>query len=434
MIVASRDSIYYHVSYENELSYDIDEDSMKDVAVTGMGLISPLGRGMDEQIQGLRAGRSGIVGRPEWAEQGLRSQVAGNCPWEPYKSEFSRKELRFMSAPAVLAGAAATDAIKDSGLSPEEVGSERTSIFAGTGGGASILDAYELGKSIYGKGAAKTLPYYVPLAMGSMITANLSVIHKMRGASYGITSACTTSLHAIAHGLDHIRLGRSDIVFAGGAEDVNVVSAGSFDAMRALSSAFNHTPEKASRPLDRARDGFVFSGGGGFLILEDAERAKARGARIHAIVAGASSTSDGADMVAPSGEGAGRAMRGALEDAGASTKDVQYINLHGTSTPAGDLREVEAIVDIFGSDPPAFSSTKSMTGHGLGVAGVMEAIFSILAIQENFLPPNINLDDPEPFVEDLPVVREARDADVRGAIANSFGFGGTNCSVFFAAP
>lgn len=407
---------------------------MSGVVVTGMGVVSPFGRGLDAQREALRTGRSGVVAKPEWAESGLRSLVAGDCPVEPYRKEFSKKDLRFLSPAGVLGGVALKDAIADAGLTEEEVQDARTSLFGGTGAGASILDAYELGVSIHEKGAKKTLPYFVPLAMGSSITANLSKIFKIHGASFTITSACTTSAHAILVGLDWIRTGRADVVFAGGAEDVNAISAGAFDAMRALSSGFNDRPEAASRPLDKRRDGFVFAGGGAFVVLEREERARARGARIYARLAGGAATSDGYDMVVPSGEGAVRAMADALRDADFAPADVDYINLHATSTPVGDVKEIEAVVEVFGKEVcPAFSSTKSMTGHGLGAAGAMEAIFSILAVSDGFLPPNVNLDEPEDLVADLPVVREPREAKVRAALTNSFGFGGTNCSLVFAA-
>lgn len=405
---------------------------MRKVVVTGIGIVSPLGRGIPAHIEAVRAGRSGIRAMPEWEKFGLRSLVSGDCPWAPYEKEFDRKDLRFLSPPGILGGAALRDAISDAGLTQEETESERTAIIAGTGAGASIHDAYELGDSIITKGAKKTLPYWVPRAMGSTLTANLSKIFRIHGASYTITSACSTSAHSIAHGLDLIRLGRADRVFAGGAEDVNEISAGAFDAMRALSSARNDRPTTASRPLDRGRDGFVFAGGGGFLVLEAEEVARARGAKARAILSGAGSTSDGYDMVAPSGEGAVRAMRAALEDACITPADLGYINLHGTSTPVGDMKEIEAIITVFGKNPPPFSSTKSMTGHGLGAAGVLEAAISILAIQEGFLPPNINLEDPEPLIEGLPVVTTSRPAEIRHALSNSFGFGGTNASLILS--
>lgn len=403
--------------------------SVRKVVVSGYGVVSPFGRGRDAQLAALRAGTSGIVAKPEWEAQGLRSLVAGDCPWEPFTSEFDRKDLRFLSGPGILGGIALRDAIADAGLTDEEVRAEHVAIIAGSGGGCSIQDCYDLGVSIHTKGAKKTLPYWVPRAMGSTITANLSKIFQIHGPSYSITSACSTSAHAIMHGMDLIRWGRADRVFAGGAEDVNVVSAGAFDAMRALSSARNAEPTKASRPLDRGRDGFVFGGGGGFVVLEAEEVAKARGGRVRARVSGAGATSDGYDMVAPSGEGAIRSMREALADAGLSTTDIGYINLHGTSTPLGDTKEIEALMTVFGRNIPPFSSTKSMTGHGLGVAGAHEAIFSILAMEGNFLPPNINLDDPEPLIADLDVVRVSREAKISHVLSNSFGFGGTNASL-----
>jgi 3-oxoacyl-[acyl-carrier-protein] synthase-1 len=265
--------------------------------------------------------------------------------------------------------------------------------------------------------------------MGSSLTANIGNLFRIHGHSYSVTSACSTSAHAIMIGMDLIRSGRQKRMFVGGAEDINLFSASAFDGMNALSSAFNDQPERASRPLDKDRDGFVFSGGAGILVLEDLALAKARGATIHAVVAGAGATCDGEDMVVPNGLGAQRAMRDAITDADISASDVEYINLHGTSTPVGDLAEIEAIQQVFGKELPPFSSTKSMTGHALGAAGAQEAIFCVLMLRDRFLAPNINLDDPEPVVADQPVVRESRAADVRYALSNSFGFGGTNCSL-----
>jgi 3-oxoacyl-[acyl-carrier-protein] synthase-1 len=291
-----------------------------------------------------------------------------------------------------------------------------------------------LGERLKRRGGSKVGAYQVPLIMGSSPTANLAVLFHIHGHSYGVTSACSTSAHALLLGLDHIRSGRQDRVFAGGAEDVNVYSAAAFDAMKALSSAYNDHPQLASRPLDKGRDGFVISGGAGVLVLEDANAALARGAKIRAFLEGAAATSDGEDMVVPNRKGAEAAMRLALEDAGIEQDRIDYINLHGTSTPAGDIQELEAIRAVFGPRVPPLSSTKSMTGHTLGAAGALEAIFCILMMHDDFLAPNINLDAPEPVAARLPVVRETQSGQVAWAMSNSFGFGGTNCSLIFSHP
>lgn len=407
----------------------------KQVAVTGFGLISALGRGAEANASALRAGTSGIISkRPQWADGKLRSQVAGNVDAEPLRELFDRKENRFLCDSALLAAVAMRDAVSHAGLTSKEVEDPRTGIVLGTGAGASMPDAVELGERLKSRGGSKVGAYQVPLIMGSSLTANLGVLFHIHGHSYSVTSACSTSAHALMQGLDLIRCGRQDRVFAGGAEDINMISASAFDGMGALSSAFNDDPPRASRPLDKARDGFVFSGGAGVVVLEKLELAKARGAKIWAILEGASATCDGEDMVAPSGKGAVAAMQLAMEDAGVGREQIDYINLHGTSTPVGDVKEIEAIREVFGSKSPRFSSTKSMTGHGLGAAGSQEAIFCILMMHGNFLAPNINLEDPDPVVADLPVVRKTETAEPAWMLSNSFGFGGTNCSLIFSHP
>lgn len=400
------------------------------VAVTGFGILSPLGRGPAETSAALLAGRSGIVSmRPAWADAGLRSQVAGNVVVEPLRAHFDRKQARFMCDAAILAAEAMKDAVADAGLTARELEDPKTGLILGTGGGASVPDAIALGDRVRERGGAKVGPYQVPLIMGSSLTANLSTIFHIHGHSYSVTSACATSAHAAMIGLDLIRSGRQDRVIVGGAEDINHYSASGFDGMGALSSAFNDEPHRASRPLDRKRDGFVFGGGAAILVLEDLAVAKARGAKIRAILKGAAATCDGQDMVAPNRIGAEAAMRLALQDAGVPRERVDYINLHGTSTPVGDVMEVEAICNVFGPKVPMFSSTKSMTGHGLGAAGAQEAIFCVLMLQEGFVAPNINLEDPEPIVVDLPVPRKAERRPLQIALSNSFGFGGTNCAL-----
>jgi 3-oxoacyl-[acyl-carrier-protein] synthase-1 len=403
------------------------------VAVTGFGILSPLGRGATETTAALLAGRSGIVSmRPAWAEAGLRSQVAGYVDAASLRENFERKQARFLCDAAVLAAEAMKDAIADAGLATKEVQDPRTGIILGTGAGASMPDAIALGDRLRERGGAKVGPYQVPLIMGSSLTANLSTIFHVRGHSYSVTSACSTSAHAALIGLDLIRSGRQDRVFVGGAEDVNFYSASAFDGMGALSTAHNDEPHRASRPLDKQRDGFVFAGGAAVLVLEELGIAQARGAKIRGILRGAGASCDGQDMVAPNGIGAEDAMRLALEDAGVARERIDYINLHGTSTPLGDLIEVEAIRNVFGPRVPTFSSTKSMTGHGLGAAGAQEAVFCLLMLQDGFIAPNINLDDPEPIIAELHVPRTAERKAIQIALSNSFGFGGTNCSLVFS--
>lgn len=399
-------------------------------AVTGIGIISPLGRGPAETSAALKAGKSGIVSmRPEWAEKGLRSQVAGKIEVESLRGQFDRKQTRFMPDAAVLAATAFKDAVAHAGLQPAQVEDPRTGLVLGTGAGASIPDAIALGDRVRERGGSKVGPYQVPLIMGSSLTANIGSMFHIHGHSYSVTSACSTSAHAIMLGTDLIRSGRQDRVIVGGAESVDYYSASAFDGMGALSSAFNDDPVRASRPLDRKRDGFVFGGGAGILVLEELSIAKARGAQILAIVKGAAATCDGEDMVVPNRIGAEAAMRLAMQDAGVGPEKIGYINLHGTSTPVGDLKEVEGIINVFSKKPPPFSSTKSMTGHALGAAGAHEAIFCILMMRERFLAPNINLEDPEPMVADLPVVRKTQEASPELVLSNSFGFGGTNCAL-----
>jgi 3-oxoacyl-[acyl-carrier-protein] synthase-1 len=400
------------------------------VAVTGFGVLGPLGRGAEATSAALREGRSGIVSmRPAWADFGLRSQVAGLVDPAPYRDAFDRRQLRFMGDAAVLAATAMRDAIADAGLSESEVGSPRTGLVVGTGAGASLPDAVALGERAKARGGSRVGPFQVPLIMGSSLSANLGGIFRIHGQAYSVTSACATSAHAALIGLDLIRSGRLDRVLVGGAESVDVFSASCFDGMGALSSARNDDPPRASRPLSRDRDGFVFASGAGILVLENLAVATARGATPRAILRGAGASCDGDDMVAPNGFGAEAAMRLALDDAGLAPADVDYVNLHGTSTPVGDMVEVEAIRRVFAPRVPAFSSTKSMTGHGLGAAGALEAIYSILMMRDRFLAPNINLDDPEPAVADLPVVRTATAAEPTVVLSNSFGFGGTNCAL-----
>ena len=403
------------------------------VAVTGFGIISALGRGAEANAEALYEGRSGLVARPEWEPEKLRSRVSGNVDIEPLRDEFDRKQSRFLCDPALLAALAMRDAIEHAELNQEAVTHLRTGLVMGTGG-ASVPDAIALADRMRARGGSKVGAYFVPRIMGSAVTANLGNMFHIHGHSYSMTSACATSAHTIMHGFDLIRSGRQDRVFAGGSEDINVFCVASFDGMNALSIAYNEEPARASRPLDRGRDGFVYSGGAAVLVLENLEVARERGAKIWAILAGAGASCDGEDMVVPNRIGGEMAMRLSLEDAQITPAQIEYVNLHGTSTPVGDTVEVQAIRNVFGSLVPPFSSTKSMTGHGLGAAGAQEAIFCLLMMQGGFLAPNINLEDPEPLVDDLPIVRKTEMAKVGWALSNSFGFGGTNCSLVFAHP
>lgn len=405
------------------------------IAVTGIGINSALGMGLDVNQTAIEEGRSGIVSiRETWEPHGFRSFVAGDIRVDGLKDRFDRKQLRFMCEPALLAAASAQDAIADAGLTEEQVQSPDTGLILGTGAGASINDVLVVCDKIRKRGASKVGAYHTPIIMGSSLTANLGSIFRIHGHSYSITSACATSAHAIMLGMDTIRSGRQKRMIVGGSEDIAVWSAGTFDGMQALSSAFNDCPEKSSRPLDRDRDGFIFSGGAGILVLEELEAAKTRGANIHGLVIGAAATCDGAEMVVPSGDGAERAMEAAIADARLNKSEIDYINLHGTSTPVGDVIEVEAVKRVFGDQVPPFSSTKSMTGHGLGAAGSQEAIFCMLMMQHSFIAPNINLDNPDPVVDGLPIVSETRPAEIKYALSNSFGFGGTNCSLILGHP
>lgn len=401
--------------------------------MTGLGIVSSIGVGKEAVAESLRTGRSGIVAAPEeWRAKGMRSLVVGAVSDDGLRDALDRQELRFATPAIVMGAAAAREAIADAGLEPAEVSDPELSLIVGTGAGGSTLECHEMGKTVEAKGAQRLKPTYVPKTMGSALSANLGVILKIRGASYCVSSACSTSAHAIMIGADLIRSGRASAAIVGGAEEVTWIGAVAFDAMRALSSAYNDAPARASRPLDKGRDGFVFSGGAAMLVLEEADRARARGARAWAEVSGAGATCDGDDMVLPSGEGAVRCMRAALEDAGIAPADVGYINLHATSTPGGDAKEIEAIREVFGENVPPFSSTKSLTGHGLGAAGAQEAAYCLLAMRDGILPPNANLEEPDDCLADLPVIRTPTPARPAHVLSNSFGFGGTNAALVFS--
>lgn len=400
---------------------------MRRVVVTGMGIVSSLGNNQSEVLSSLQAGRSGISYQPEYAEQGLRSHVAGSVRLD-YQDLIDRKLVRFMASGHAYAWVAMQEAIQDAGLPPELVSNVRTGLIVGAGG-ASHSSIHEGILTLQDKGVRRVGPYMVTKAMSSGVAACLATGAQIKGINYAISSACSTSAHCIGNGVEQIQLGKQDIVFAGGAEEEHWSLSFMFDAMGALSTRYNDTPERASRPYDVDRDGFVISGGGGILVLEEYEHACARGARIYAEVVGYGATSDGYDMVAPSGEGAVRCMRLALRDVRSS---VDYINTHGTSTPVGDLKELEAIREVFAQGSPAIASTKSLSGHALGAAGVNEAVYTLLMMQHGFVAASANIDHLDPVAEGLNIVRETAKADIQTALSNSFGFGGTNATLVFS--
>ncbi len=399
--------------------------TLKKVVITGLGIVSSIGVGVDAVVKSLKEGRSGIKTSQDFVDKQMRSQVAGLVDLD-LKEVIDRRVIRFMGEAAAYSYIAMKEAIEMAGLTEDDVSNVRTGLFTGSGGGdtAAIVEAAD---NLREKGVKKVGPYAVPKAMCSTTSANLSTAFKIKGASMSISSACSTSAHCIALACDEIRLGRHDIMFAGGGESAHWTISSLFDGMGAMSKNFNDTPEKASRPYDKDRDGFVIGAGGGILVLESEDHAKARGAKILAEVVGFGATSDGYDMVAPSGEGAVRCMRQALENC--DTK-IDYINTHGTATVLGDLKELEAIREVFGENAPAISSTKSMTGHALGAAGVNEAIFSLLMMQNNFIAPSINIDELDEGAKGFDIVANTmREAKLETVMSNSFGFGGTNASL-----
>jgi len=400
---------------------------MKRVVVTGMGIVSSIGQDSGQVLASLLEGRSGIRYNEEYRDLGFRSHVYG--PVELALEELiDRKLRRFMNDGAAYAYLALKEAIANAGLGEHEVSHPRTGLIAGAGG-ASIENVLLCADTARQKGARKVGPYMVTRCMNSAIAANLSTAMKIKGVGYAISSACATSAHCIGHAAELIQLGKQDVVFAGGGEDIHWASTVMFDGMGALSSAYNATPERASRPYDAGRDGFVISGGAGMLVLEDLDRARSRGAKIYAELTGYGATSDGADMVQPSGEGAMRCMRMALEGA---RNPVGYINTHGTSTPVGDVKELEAIRAVFGDAAPPISSTKSLTGHALGAAGVNEAIYSLLMMEHGFICASANIDELDPAAAGLDIVRETRTGRRLDAVmSNSFGFGGANATLVF---
>ncbi|MBS99399.1 MAG: beta-ketoacyl-[acyl-carrier-protein] synthase I [Oceanospirillaceae bacterium] len=400
---------------------------MRRVVVTGMGIVSCLGNDKEAVLNSLKEGRSGIKYQPEYADLGFRSQVAGSVDID-LDSLIDRKLRRFMGNAAAYAYVAMDQAVEDSGLSEDQVSNVRTGLIAGSGG-ASSADIVEAADILRDKGVRRVGPYRVTRTMGSTVSACLATPFKIKGVNYSITSACATSAHCIGAAMEQIQLGKQDVIFAGGGEELHWSLTCMFDAMGALSSKYNDTPELASRAYDANRDGFVIAGGAGMLVLEDLEHAKARGAKIYAELVGYGATSDGYDMVAPSGEGAVRCMQQAM-----STVDgkIDYINSHGTSTPAGDIQELKAMKTTFGDDMPSVSSTKSLTGHSLGATGAQEAIYSLLMQQNDFICASANIQDLDPEAEGLPVVTERQDGvNLERVMSNSFGFGGTNSTLVF---
>jgi len=403
---------------------------MRRVVVTGIGAVSCIGNTQAEILDSLKNGRSGIVANESYKEMGMRSQISGSVDID-LKEHIDRKVLRFMGDAAAYAYISMQKAIDDSGLEEGDVSNVRSGLIAASGGASSaniVLSADKLRE----RGVRKVGPYMVTRTMGSTVSACLATPFSIKGINYSITSACATSAHCIGAGAEQIQFGKQDIVFAGGGEEEDWTLACLFDAMGALSSKYNDAPATASRPYDSTRDGFVIAGGGGMVVLEELEHAKARGAKIYAELGGYGATSDGADMVAPSGEGAARCM----ELANATVEGpVDYINTHGTSTPAGDIAEVGAMRSVFGDNVPRFGSSKSLCGHSLGATGVQEAIHGLLMLEHDFIAPSINCNDPDPAIDGAPLVTECvNDAGIKTFMSNSFGFGGTNATLVFQKP
>ena len=400
---------------------------MKRVVVTGIGIVSSLGNNKSEVLESLRQGRSGIAFSEEYADLGFRSHVYGPLRIDP-DEHIDRKMRRFMGEGAAYNYIAMAEAIADAGLKDDEVSNPRSGLIMGSGGPSTsnLLAAWD---SFREKGIKKVGPYMVPRTMSNTNAACLATPFKIKGVNYSISSACATSAHCVGNAAELIQLGKQDVIFAGGGEELHWTLTLLFDAMGALSSQYNATPGKASRAYDANRDGFVISGGGGVLVLEELEHAKARGAKIYAELTGYGATSDGYDMVQPSGEGAARCMQQAMATAGAP---IDYINAHGTSTPVGDIRELQAVREVFGDQAPRISSTKSLSGHSLGAAGVHEAIYSLLMMENRFIAASANIETLDPGAEGIPIVRERLDdVQLDTVMSNSFGFGGTNASLLF---
>jgi 3-oxoacyl-[acyl-carrier-protein] synthase-1 len=399
---------------------------MRRAVITGLGIVSSIGNNKQEVTDSLRAGRSGITFSQQFADMGLRSQVWGDLKID-LSEHIDRKALRFMGDAASYAYIAMKQAIEDAGLTEEQYSDERVGIIAGSGGASSenqVISADILRE----KSVKRIGPYMVTRCMGSTVSACLATPFKIKGVNYSISSACATSAHCIGNALEMIQLGKQDMVFAGGGEELHWALSSQFDAMGALSTKYNDDPTKASRTYDAERDGFVSSGGGGMVVVEELEHALARGAKIYAEVVGYGATSDGHDMVAPSGEGAVRCMKQALHGI---DQPVDYLNTHGTSTPVGDVKELEAIQTLFGENSPPMSATKSLTGHALGAAGVNEAIYSMLMMENDFIAPSINIENLDEAAKGLDIVTQTRDAKLELVMSNSFGFGGTNATLVF---
>ncbi|GAA0791652.1 beta-ketoacyl-ACP synthase I [Mucilaginibacter ginsenosidivorans] len=392
--------------------------------ITGLGVVSSIGNNKQEVLDSLKAGRSGITHSDQFEEMKLRSHVWGDIKINP-ADHIDRKALRFMGDAAAYAYIAMEEAIADANLTEEQYSDFRVGLVVGTGG-ASSSNQVVAADTLREKGVKRVGPYIVPRIMASTASACLATPFKIKGVNYSISSACATSAHCIGHAVELIQMGKQDMVFAGGAEEVDWTLTMGFDAMGALSTKYNDNPTKASRTYDADRDGFVISGGGGIVVVEELEHALARGAKIYAEVVGYGASSDGYDMVAPSGEGAVRCMQMALADV---DTPIDYVNSHGTSTPVGDVRELEALRTVFKDKIPPVASTKSLTGHALGAAGVHEAIYSMLMMENSFIAPSINIDNLDEQAKDIPVVRELRQTELTTIMSNSFGFGGTNATL-----
>lgn len=397
---------------------------MRRAVITGIGVVSSIGNNKEEVLESLKQGRSGIAFNQEFADYNLRSNVSGKIDID-VKEFVDRKAMRFMGDAAAYAYISMSQAIADAGLSEDQVSNERTGLLVGSGGGSSKWQV-EAADILREKGVKRVGPYMVPRTMASTTSACLATPFKIKGVNYSLSSACATSAHCIGHAVEQIQLGKQDVIFAGGGEELHWTLAMEFDAMGALSTKYNETPEKASRTYDANRDGFVISGGGGIVVVEELEHALARGAHIYAEITGYGATSDGYDMVAPSGEGAVRCMKQAMQGLEGG---IDYLNTHGTSTPVGDVKELGAIQEVFGGNSPMISATKAMTGHALGAAGVHEAIFSLLMLEHNFVAPSINIDELDEQATGLNIVTERKDVELNTVMSNSFGFGGTNATL-----
>jgi len=401
---------------------------MRRVVVTGMGIVSCLGKNKEEVLTSLQEGKSGISHQPEYAELGFKSHIAGSIDMD-FSEVIDRKLLRFMGDSAAYSYLSMQEAIADAGLTDDQVSNVRTGLIAGSGG-ASAANIVEAADGMRAKGLRRVGPYRVTRTMGSTVSACLATPFKIKGVNYSITSACSTSAHCIGNAMELIQLGKQDVIFAGGGEELHWTQTVLFDAMGALSSKYNDAPETASRAYDANRDGFVIAGGGGMLVIEELEHAKARGAKIYAELVGYGATSDGHDMVAPSGEGAARCMQQAMGTIG--DLSIDYINAHGTSTPAGDIQELKAVKEVFGDNCPRVTSTKSLSGHSLGAAGVQEAVYSLLMQENNFIAASANITELDEGADGMPIVTEKQEGvDLTTIMSNSFGFGGTNASLVF---